>query len=293
MKVDKLKVKFFTQYVISCLAATCSLGVIINYFSKSDELKINEAIEDSKQHVLNELPELQGLYNNYISMLTSSLEKSNMNKNIYELFAAYCLIEDNGYISIGEEFDRSEATVQILGFEGASIALGSGQSVNSSTNLYHVLKKMGYTTGLVYGEKYTDKINNDMNHVLVYVIEDGCLFLLDPSSHDIYLRTLSGEYKSIYRDTYSFNPMREYDYYFDTINENEPFTKHNGFEYDHRLTHQQRYLKALKKGMDFLDYFKNYEEKYLSIYEKEIEKVIIEYDTFDEETKKLEKTNAY
>lgn len=226
-------------------------------------------------------------YDKYIELIKQEIIDTEMHTSAMDVFAAYCLLQNNGLISLGDEFSFGVADYEITGNMGISVITGKSVCRNQAYNLYRLFEALGYETSVSYGELYTtDFISGNNNHAVTCVHENGIYYLFDPTNNTIFLRTALGQFKSMDRENEKFYPSPYGDEIFSTLSDNAGLHVYFGDDYGSIVTFQTRREKSETKAKQSTGYYADFETKYLEEIEKEIDADFREY--FDLETPAIE-----
>lgn len=268
---------FFTLFLSGCLVLTS--GKFIK--DAIVEMKNSENNKDRTKTatlINNEVfKEVYVDYNKYIELIGEAIKQSDMNNSSMEVYVAYQNMQDNGWISLGTEFNYSDPVLEPVGNMGITIPTGEGVCRNQAFNLFKVYDALGYECGVVYGNLYEDKVNTDENaHALVYVKEEGHLYLYDPTNKTIFLRDILGRYISIDDENCKFKPNIFIDQEFNPISSDSVF-KYLKEDYGSIVTYDTRRSRAQAKVDALGYYYAIYEAKYLTAYERQIAEDLASY----------------
>ena len=86
-----------------------------------------------------------------------------LDENVFDVYNAYTLMQDSGYLSVGDTFKTEIPQNEVLNHYGLSIIFGSGVCRNQADNLRNVSVELGYNAGLASGELYTGFSKNQTN----------------------------------------------------------------------------------------------------------------------------------
>lgn len=281
----------------SCLAILLSgcLAVVSGKFV-SDALKeMKESNENKKSTetatlINNEVfKEVYVDYDKYIELIGGAIKESDMNNSSMEVYVAYQNMQDNGWISLGTEFNYATPAIEPTGNLGISIPTGEGVCRNQAFNLFKVFNALGYESGVVYGNLFGEEIDEEDNiHAVTYVKEDGHLYLYDPTNKTIFLRDVLGRYISIDDENCRFKPNIFIDQEFNPMSADSVF-KYLKEDYGSIVTYDTRRSRAQAKVDELGYYYAIYEAKYLIPYEK---KIVDDLDYYTEEVNRILKEHG-
>lgn len=230
--------------------------------------------------------DLHASYDEYIKAIAEEIRKTEMDVTITDTFASYLILQSNGCISIGDDFEYADPKFEITDELGVSIVLGEGVCRNQANNLCRVLKELGYTCGVSIGECHTGDATYNANHEVVFVKDSGVVYLLDPTNKTIFLRNMFGQYVSISDENLYFIPQMTDDEKFGYDKDNLPLYMNMDDDYGEIHTYQYRFSNSLEKANSNLEYYFAYEDKNLVIHENNIEDLVDEYLSVEEEYQK-------
>lgn len=222
-------------------------------------------------------------YDEYIDLIAKAVKNSDMNNSSMEVFVAYKNMEENGWISLGDKFTYKDPSFEPLGNAGISVVFGEGVCRNQAFNLFKVFDSLGYESGVVYGNIYTDKPSDENGHAVAYVKDGNHLYLYDPTNKTIFLRDFWGHFVSIDDENIKFYPDMFVDNKFNQLGDNLGVYTYFGEDYGSKVTYRTRRRKAQEKLDGLGDYYKEYEEAYLQYYEELIALEKYEYDSIVEQ----------
>lgn len=208
----------FSAVVIAGLVVTAGVG----YYCKKglfklpdidlkDWLKGKENNENVIEISESEVSELFADYNEYVSLIAAEIKMSGLDHDISEIFASYVYLQENGYISFGNEILESDEILELSDNLGINVATGEANARNKIINFNNVLKELGYDSKLVCGELYVaGERNRVVNHSVCFIKEDGHYFLLDVANKTIFFKNGS-EFISMKDENVRFKPSLTYD----------------------------------------------------------------------------------
>ena len=217
-------------------------------------------------------------YDKYIELIAQAIKNTDMNNSSMEVFVAYMNMEENGWISLGDKFTYGDSDFEPTGNLGISVVLGEGVCRNQAFNLFKVFDSLGYESGVVYGNLYSDIPSDENPHAVTYVRDGKHIFLYDPTNKTVYLRDVWGHFISIDNEDLKFNPDMFVDNQFNQLGNNLGVYTYFGEDYGSIITYDTRRVRAQAKVDELGDYYKEYEETYLKYYEEQIEQEKDQYD---------------
>lgn len=193
--------------VVTIVVVASKKGFInIPNISNPDNSKETEEEISSESH-----SELLENYQEYVDSIANEIRQVGRAGSITDVFAAYEYLEENGLISLGDEFKHESVDFEIADNYGINVATGSAQSRNQASNFMNIAKALGYEVYLVNGSLYYDEEKTDkINHCLCYAVIDGHNILIDPANRTIFLKDGS-VYRSIDKEYLIFKPDVMYD----------------------------------------------------------------------------------
>lgn len=161
-------------------------------------------------------------YDEYVREAASIID-ANSSDNVFAIYATYLSMQNKGYLSYGNSFnpDGDKSDIQVFSHLGINVALGNGVCRHQSDNLYRIFKELGYDCERVTGEGYvSDGQQNVTNHQVLYIYENGEIYLLDPANNTIFVRCGKEGYVSIMDPNFKFEPRLSTDmtYNYDNAN---------------------------------------------------------------------------
>lgn len=261
------------KLVVSGIAIVTSLGYLTDNFlgpyvanKKIAEESRLEAEENQKKYA-----DIEKKYNRYVESIATAIKDNGLAGNVMDSFAAYCVMQNFGYLSLGYDFDYNRSDAELSNNYGLSIAYGRGLSRNQSSNLYRVLKTLGYECGLVWGELTADERQDKANFMMVYVVDGKDVYLLNPVGSSIYLRDFHGNYHSIYREqTEIFYPSIDADIQAGYSEKNKVFYRNSSDDYSSYLNFKTPFLESLEKAKKKRINFYRYERDTLEELEEDL-----------------------
>lgn len=243
-----------------------------SYVGKMVELtNLKERAKESEEFEKNFSPYLEDtleVYDDYIKSVAKSIRLLGLDENVFDVYNAYTLMQDGGYLSINDTFIRENPENEVDNHYGLSIILGSGVCRNQSDNLRNVLVELGYNAGFATGELYTGFSKNQTNHAVVYVITDeNNIYLLDTINHAIYLRTFTGHYVNMFDEDMKFALSPDYDKLFGEYDNNQQLYNFNKSNYDRKIIINDKYQASYDKILEISNILTDYEERFIFQYE--------------------------
>lgn len=244
------------------------------------ELEISYDNEADYNH--EKYPELYENYEEYVTKIGEALKECNQDRKIVRDFAFYLKMLKRGYISYGPKFNGGSPSVEFHDLLGSTIASGEGVCRHASYNLADVLCSIGYDAKVVVGKEYVEgnKKPENSNHAVVYVVEDGIGYLLDPINGTILLKRAGLAYYDI---------RSQEDYYicfepevgtYNPFNESEACNMELLSNIGNDFKKHWDILKEFKEYQDgaddYLDFFFHYEIRELLENEKNINNIFNE-----------------
>lgn len=282
------RIKNITERSLSLLLGgvilLTSTGFIASALKKSAEMD-SEKVTIIETTIRNEelFSEQYDSYGKYIDLIKQEIEATGMHTKAMDVFEAYQLLQNNGLISLGDEFEFGTADYELTGNLGISVITGKSVCRNQSYNLYRVFEALGYDTTVSFGELYsTTFTSGKSNHAVTCVKEDGIYYLFDPTNNTIFLRTALGQFKSIDDEEDKFFPSPYSDEIFSNLDDNAGLHVYMGDDYGSKVTFKTRRNASKNKALEHLEYYTNFESEYLQDIEEEIDSDFREYFELDE-----------
>lgn len=286
--------KNYKLYLKSFLFALGAYFLIDSFIL--DNLKINEdkeyndALRDFNEAAFDSVIKN---YDEYVRRAADIID-ANSEDNVFAIFGTYLSMQNNGYLSYGDSFNSDDAMsdVQVFSHLGINVAVGNGVCRHQSDNLYRIFTELGYDCERVTGEGYVlDDEQGVINHQVLYIHENGEIYLLDPANRTVFVRCGSDEYVSIMDPNFKFKPRLSSDmtYNYDNFNLGAYFNFEDRSE---DLDILRKRLEIYVNAADKLgEVFKAEEENRLNDLEKDMYDAMEEYRELIEEfkQKKLEK----
>lgn len=239
--------------------------------SNPENSKEMEEEIDSELH-----PELIESYQEYVENIASEIRQVGRDGSITDVFAAYEYLEENGLISLGDDFKHEHVDFEIAGNYGINVATGSALSRNQASNFMNVAAALGYEVHLVNGYLYYDEEKTDeLNHCLCYAKIDGHTILIDPANRTIFLKD-GGVYRSIDKEYLVFKPDVMYDKSEGYYPDNKGFYKSTENVYDDCFWIADEFFVKREAMKDNAEFFGDYELANLLEYEQFISDYIDE-----------------
>lgn len=267
---DAVRMLPFTAMIAGAISLAyiggCHLG-------KDESLEIQYDEDNEYNH--DNYPELYENYEEYVRKIGESLKECNEERKIVRDFAFYMTMLDNGYISYGYDFNGGALPVEFADALGATIANGNGVCRHAADNLADVLCSIGYDAKVVVGKSYVkgEEKPSFANHAVVYVVEDGVGYLLDPINGTIFLKKIGLLYYDIrsQEDTFvCFEPVISYNPMNDSESNNAELLSNLGNDFKKHWDILKKYKEYLECSDEYLTYFWLYEVKQLLENEKNI-----------------------
>lgn len=271
--MNKKKVKALAK--VGAYLATLSLLIVStckSYGDKVNELKnmhtAAKTYDEIDENNMIYLGDTLDVYNDYIESVAKCIKLFHLDENVFDVYNAYTLMQDSGYLSIGDTFSYKIPDNEILNHYGLSIIFGSGVCRNQADNLRNVLVKLGYNAGLASGELYTGFSKNQTNHAVVYVITDEeNIYLLDPTNHAIYLRNINGRFVNMFNKDVKFILSPDYDKIIGEYDNNQELYEFKESNYDRKIIINDKYQASYDKILRISNVLSIYEERFISQYE--------------------------
>lgn len=264
--------------------------VLTSSFFIGHTIEEANAVENSKEYhetatlINNEVfKEAYDAYNKYIELIAQAIKNSDMNNSSMEVFVAYKNMEENGWISLGDEFNYGTSDFEPIGNMGISVVLGEGVCRNQTFNLFKVFDSLGYESGVLYGHVYSDVPSDENPHAVTFVRDGKKVFLYDPTNKTVFLRDVWGHFLSIDDENIKFNPSMYIDNQFNYLEDNLPVHLYFGEDYGSKITYDTRRNRAQQKVDELGDYYAIYEAVYLKHYEEQIAAEKEQYDAIVEQ----------
>ena len=181
---------------------------LINLPNFTDETDSNELEEETNSDLHRELFDN---YQEYVEKVANEIRLVQRDGSITDVFAAYEYLEENGLISIGNDFSHEHVGYEIAENYGINVATGSALSRNQANNFMNIAASLGYEVHLVNGSLYIDEEKtSEVNHCLCYSVIDDHAILIDPANRTIFLKD-GFIYRSIDKNYLLFKPNLIYD----------------------------------------------------------------------------------
>lgn len=271
-KLDK--VNKVLGVVIAGLGVTIIVGCCRKGLIKLPEINFKNEPKDTKEDFIeieeNEVTGLLADYNEYVSLIASEIKMANMNHDISEVFASYVYLQENGYISFGDEILAADNIVELSDYYGINVAAGEANARNKIINFNNVLKALGYDSKLVSGELYIEgKKDRVVNHLVCFIKEGGHYFLLDAANKTIFFKN-GNEFISMKDENVRFSPSLTYDRKLGYYPDNKAIysTMENCYKDCDWFMLDYPFRENLAAKQD--EFFKEYEENNLAALEREI-----------------------
>ena len=267
--MNKKKVKALAK--VGAYMATLSLLIVStckSYGDKVNELKNMytdaKTYDEIDENNMIYLGDTLDVYNDYIESVAKCIKLCHLDENVFDVYNAYTLMQDSGYLSVGDTFKTEIPQNEILNHYGLSIIFGSGVCRNQADNLRNVLVSLGYNAGLAFGELYTGFSKNQTNHAVVYVITDEeNIYLLDPTNHAIYLRNTNGRFVNMFNEEVKFILSPDYDKIIGEFDNNQELYEFKESNYDREIIINDKYQASLDKVAKFGNILGIYEEHFI------------------------------
>lgn len=217
-------------------------------------------------------------------IIDDSLDNNVGEYNVYDVFAAYLEMQDNGCLSYGSTYDKDEYPVEIGTYWGINMITGQGVCRHTADNLANVLRGMGYESGVVLGEFFEgDKRTGVPNHAVTFVKVDDDIVLLDPMNETIYIKC--GEYYGCIHGDYSFEPSYNEDYMHGYSDANREVYANKDDYSDYKIMLLEDFMNRRALLSEMCIDFQEYESEYIEDYELEIYKDLLLFKSLYETAK--------
>lgn len=262
-----------TIVVLATKKGLIKLPNIINL----DNSKAIEEEVDLESHT-----ELLENYQEYVDNIANEIKLVGRDGSITDVFAAYEYLEENGFISLGDDFKHEEVAFEIEQNYGINVATGSAQSRNQASNFMNIAASLGYEVHLVNGSLYIEgEKKSDVNHCMCYAVIDGHAILIDPANKTIFLKD-GRVYRSIDKDYLLFKPDYLYDQQVGNYPGNKDFYTSLENTYDDCGWIADEFFVKREAIKESADFFEEYELANLIEYEQFISDYIDEYSKKEE-----------
>lgn len=269
-KLNKILGVMIAGLAVTIIVVASKKGLIkwSNIFNHDNSKRLEEEYE-SELH-----SELIDNYQEYVDRIASEIKQVGRDGSITDVFAVYEYLEENGLISLGDDFKHEIVDFEIEDNYGINVATGSAQSRNQTNNFMNVAKSLGYEVYLINGSLYIEGEKTDeVNHCLCYAKLDGHTILIDPANRTIFLKD-GLVYRSIDKEYLLFKPDWVYDkdagYY------NRSFYMSTENVYDDCGWIADEFFVKREAIKEYADFFSEYEIASLLEYEQFISDYIAE-----------------
>ncbi len=264
---------------LSGVVLLTSYGFIVSSINKSEEMNSEKnAVVQTMLRNEEIFSEQYASYDEYINLIKDEIVNTEMHTSAMDVFAAYSLLQHNGLISLGDDFDFGVADYEVFGNLGMSVITGKSVCRNQAYNLYRVFQALGYDASVSYGELYsTNFISGTNNHAVTCVCENGTYYLFDPTNKTIFMRSALGQFISIDCEDDKFYPSPYGDEIFLTLSDNAGLHVYFADDYGSKVTYTTRRKISEKKAEEHAQYYADYENDYLLEIEEQIDADLREY----------------